>query len=112
MNDSVKPQQIIDFWFSPEVSPHWFRSTPELDRLIRERFESLLQLAAQGGLEHWANNGQGALGLCILLDQFPLNMYRGRRRSFETKQQAVTVTKRAVNDELDRELTDLQKAFL
>lgn len=112
MNDCVTPQQIIDFWFSPEVSPHWFDSTPELDRQIQERFESLLELAAQGGLKDWAKTGQGALGLCILLDQFPLNMYRGQRRSFETEQQAVAVAKRSVAGGLDRELTDSQKAFL
>ena len=112
MNDSVTPQQIIDFWFSPEVSPHWFDSRPELDRLIQERFESLLMLAAEGRLEDWERSAQGALGLCILLDQFPLNMYRGQPRSFETEQQAVAIAKRTVKAGQDRELTDSQKAFL
>lgn len=112
MNDHVTPQQIIDFWFSPEVRPRWFDSTPDLDRLIRERFEATLLLAAQGGLEDWAKTASGALGLCILLDQFPLNMYRGEPRSFETEQQAVAVAKAAVEAGLDRALTDSQKAFL
>lgn len=112
MNDGMTPRQIIDFWFSPEVRPHWFESTPELDRLILERFESLLLLAAQGAMEDWAETGLGALGLCILLDQFPLNMYRGQPRSLETEQQAVAVAKAAVEAGLDRELTDSQKAFL
>jgi uncharacterized protein (DUF924 family) len=112
MNATPTPQQIIAFWFSPEVTPRWFDSTPELDLQIRESFESVLVHAAKGGLNQWGETPEGALALCILLDQFPLNMYRGKRRSFETEQQAVAVTKAAVAAGMDDRLSDSQKAFL
>ena len=34
-------QEIIEFWFSPEVSERWFNSTQEFDRQLTERFESV-----------------------------------------------------------------------
>ena len=112
MNESPTPQQVIAFWFSPEVAPRWFDSTPELDRQIRQRFESLWAQAAASALKHWSETPEGALALCILLDQFPLNMYRGKPASFETEQLAVAVTKAALARGLDEGLPDTHKAFL
>lgn len=112
MNDQITPEQVVDFWFSPEVSPHWFDSTAELDSRIRRRFESLWLEAAGEGLAGWAVTPLGALALCIVLDQFPLNMYRGTPTAFQTEQQAVTVAKRAVEAGLDRQLPQHQLTFL
>ena len=112
MNESPTPQQIITFWFSPEMTPRWFDSTPALDQQIRQRFEPLLVQAAAGALDHWHETPEGALALCILLDQFPLNMYRGDPASFATEQQAVTVTKAALASGLDERLPDAHKSFL
>ena len=37
----LKPQAILDFWFSPEVRSLWFNSTPEFDAQIKEQYEML-----------------------------------------------------------------------
>ncbi len=109
---SISPDRIIDFWFSPEVAPCWFDSTPELDRRIREEFESHWRSANRGELDGWAGTPEGALALCILLDQFPLNMFRGLPEAFSTEQQAVRVAKAAVEEGLDRRLPKAHLAFL
>jgi len=109
---SITPDRIIDFWFSPEVAPRWFDSTPELDRRIREAFEPYWQAASRGELDDWAETAEGALALCILLDQFPLNMFRGEAAAFSTEQQAVRVAKAALEAGLDRRLPKAQLTFL
>ncbi len=47
-------------------------------------------------LSQWKQSAEGALALTIVLDQFPLNMFRGQPQSFATEQQAVAVTKHAI----------------
>jgi uncharacterized protein (DUF924 family) len=104
--------QVLAFWFSGRVRSRWFHSTPQLDREIRERFEPLWRRADAGDLDHWGDTAEGALALAILLDQFPLNMYRGRPESFATEAAARAVADTAIARGLDRELNPEQQAFL
>jgi len=104
--------QILDFWFSSRVKPHWFHSTPELDDEIRERFEALWQQGARGELDPWGETAAGALALVILLDQFPLNMYRGRPEAFSTETRSRTVADAAIARGLDQQLDPEQRSFL
>ena len=52
---------ILDFWFGEPMRRHWFRSTPELDDHIRERYEPLWQRAIGGGLAAWQHSAEGCL---------------------------------------------------
>jgi uncharacterized protein (DUF924 family) len=112
MTAPITPKQILDFWFSPEVAPHWFNSTPELDNQIRTDYQALWEQAAKGELDGWGGTAEGALALCILLDQFPLNMYRGKSQSYSTEQKAVAVAKAALAAGLDKMLPKDRLAFL
>jgi uncharacterized protein (DUF924 family) len=112
MADSFKPSQIIEFWFSPPMARHWFNSTEALDRTIRQRFAGLWSEAANGHLDHWAETAEGALALCVVLDQFPLNMFRGQPAAFRTEQKAVAVTKACVAAGFDKQLPKDRLAFL
>lgn len=103
---------VINFWFDEAVKPLWFNSTPEFDRLLQDRFLSLYQEAATGNLTDWETSAEGALALVIILDQFPLNMFRGQKASFATEAMARDVAKRAIAQHLDSQLTGEQKAFL
>jgi uncharacterized protein (DUF924 family) len=109
---SESPQSIVDFWFSDAVRPLWFKSTTEFDNQLRERFESVWQQAAQGKLNSWVESAKGALALVILLDQIPLNIYRGDARSFSTEAKAREIAGRAIDKGWDTTLPDEQKAFL
>ncbi len=105
-------REILDFWFSDRLRPQWFKSTPELDSEIRERFEEAWGLARAGVYDYWEEDPEGALALVILLDQFPLNMFRGDARSWSTEARAREVAAHAIEQGFDQRLTDEQKVFL
>ena len=104
--------EVIAFWFDDARRPLWFRSTPEFDDLIRSRFEALWRAARAGHLDAWAGSPQGALALVLVLDQFPLNMFRHRAEGFATEAAARHVAATAIEREFDQVLSDAEKAFL
>ena len=112
MKTEITPVDILDFWYEPPMSEHWFTSTPAIDAAILVRYQALWEKAGAGELAAWQESADGCLALCIVLDQFPLNMFRGQARSFSTEQQAVAVTKHAVAQGLDALLPTDRQAFL
>ena len=108
----MSPHDLLQFWFDPERQAHWFNSTPELDREIGARFGALWQQGRDGALAHWEATPEGALALVILLDQFPLNMFRGRPEGFATEAASRGVAARAIERGFDQALDDQGKAFL
>ena len=54
----------------------------------------------------------GALALCILLDQMPRNMFRGMPKAFETDKKALVVAKFALSKGLDQVLSVQKRRFL
>ena len=111
-NHTVGISEINDFWFTPPMSQHWFSSSNEIDRAIRERFEPIWEQAKTGGLDHWKETADGCLALCIVLDQMPLNMFRNEAKSFSTEQQAVAICKAAIEAGMDITLPPEQVPFL
>lgn len=107
-----KAAEILELWFADRVRPRWFHSTPELDREIRERFEALWRRGLAGELDPWSETPEGALALVILLDQFPLNMFRGRPEAFASEAAARRVADAAIARGLDQVLDPEQRAFL
>lgn len=110
MNNQIN--NVLDFWYSDRISKQWFASTPELDAEIRQKFETLWQEAADNQHDDWMQSAEGCLALCIVLDQFPLNMFRGDVNSFSTEQQAVSVSKYAIENGLDEKIPDTKASFL
>jgi len=106
------PQEILDFWFSDEVRKLWFNSTPQFDASLRERFLPLWQQAGRGELDHWQQSAVGCLALVIILDQFPLNMFRAEAQSFATEAQSRGVAQVAIDQGFDQALDASQRAFL
>ncbi len=109
---TVSPREILDFWYADDMPPRWFDSTPQLDAEINRRFKSVWEAAAAGKLEFWRESPDGCLALAIVLDQFPLNMFRGTPESFATERQAIDVAKHAVAKGFDRQLDRNRLAFL
>jgi uncharacterized protein (DUF924 family) len=105
-------QDIIQFWFS-ETEPHqWFDKNDEFDALIRARFLMNYEMACEGLCDHWQNEADGALALCIVLDQFPRNMFRGDTQSFASDEKALFTAKNAVSKGFDKILKPLKRGFL
>ena len=106
------PEDILNFWFSEDVKPFWFKKNAEFDREIKQRFSNTYQLAKVGALEAWCKTAEDILALIIVLDQFPRNMFRNTPQAFATDDQAVELTKYAVARNFQQELSTKQQAFL
>ena len=102
MIESKNPEDILDFWFSERVKPFWFKKDAEFDREIQNKFLATYNLAAADELNHWKNNSYAILALIILLDQFPRNMFRDSPQAFATDEQAVQLTKYALQQKCPR----------
>lgn len=105
-------QAVLDFWFADSSKPLWFRSTPEFDARIREQFAATWLSAQTGKLDHWADSADGTLALVILLDQFPLNMYREDARRYSTEALSRKIAERAIAQGWDHLMSAEQKSFL
>jgi len=105
-------QDLIEFWFSEEASNHWFNSTKAFDRTLSEAYEDTWVEAKQGKLDYWRQSAVGSLALIIVLDQLPLNMFRGQAKSFSTEAQSREVAYVAIEKDFDQELPSNQKSFM
>jgi len=112
MTQAQDIQDVLDYWYSPRLAKHWFASTPALDDEIRQRYQALWQRAASGELDAWCETPDGALALAIVLDQLPLNMFRGNPQAFATEQRAVAVARQAVGRGDDQRLPRDRVQFL
>ena len=73
---------IIKFWFKDIDSKKWFEKDDNFDQLLKERFNSLVDLALDDNLLDWDINIKGNLALILLLDQFTRNIYRNTPKAF------------------------------
>ena len=106
------PADVVAFWFAPDVQPLWFAATPDFDEQLRARFLTTYRAAAAGQLADWDTTAEGALALVIVLDQFPLNLFRGQPESFATEAAARVVADRAIARGFDQALPPEQRQFL
>jgi Uncharacterized protein conserved in bacteria len=109
---SGRVEAILDFWFAPGMEKRWFAADAALDRDLAERFGPDLTEAAGGGLDHWVDTAEGALALVILLDQFPRNLFRGKRQAFAFDGHALAIAEAALLRGHDRGLAPLRRRFL
>ena len=103
---------VLNFWFSEGVKPNWFIKDFEFDKLITQKFENIYLMAKIEKLDQWTQTPEGCLALIIALDQFPRNMFRDLPQSFETDSKALSLTKYALDNKMDKNLNSEQKQFL
>ena len=94
-------EEVLAFWRAAGPDK-WFSKDDAFDEACRERFLLTHEAAARGELNQWELVPEGALALCLLLDQFPRNMFRGTRRAYRTDPVAVDVADRAIERKHDR----------
>ncbi|PCH99677.1 MAG: hypothetical protein COB76_05165 [Alphaproteobacteria bacterium] len=103
---------ILNFWFSEIKPAQWFQKSVAFDADIIARFEPDYKMALQGIYDGWQGDEKGALALCILLDQFPRNMYRDTPQAFASDARALEIAKEAVSKGYDTLLSTQEKTFL
>ena len=117
----MTPTQVVDFWLgsAPDdlesvtrASKRWYITDDGFDAEIRDRFGAAIDQAQRGVFADWAETPEGALGLVILLDQFPRNAYRGTADAFIGDPVALAVAGSAVECGFDTELVCPGRAFL
>ena len=74
---------MIAFWKAagPEK---WFARDEAFDAAFKDRFLDAHMAGARRELDGWMETADGALGLLILLDQVPRNIFRGTAHQFAT----------------------------
>lgn len=94
---------VLDFWFGAgngtppnEAREFWFKSTPELDAEIRDRFQETFDLANAGAFDERVETSDDYLAMILIFDQFPRNMFRGTPGAFATDDKALEWAKSAV----------------
>ncbi len=108
----VTPKSILDYWYSDNSKQHWFASTPQIDQEIKDKFEVTWQAASRHELDDWCDTADGCLALVIVLDQLPLNMYRGQEISFSTEAQARNMARLAIQKGFDKHIAKDKLSFL
>jgi uncharacterized protein (DUF924 family) len=118
-------RSVREFWFGKlPLSPgalgermgFWFGEdnlvlTAQRDEEIRARFGGLLERAAGGQLESWADGPRRRLSLIILLDQFPRNLFRGGARAFAFDEKALALTLSGMQSGADAALDAVERIF-
>ncbi|MBR0654535.1 DUF924 family protein [Plastoroseomonas arctica] len=95
----VTPPQagaVVRFWRDAGPSL-WFAKDPAFDRHFRDSFLDLHEAASRGLHDVWLRTAKGALGLVLLLDQFPRNAFRGTPRMYSTDVHALRIAGAAVD---------------
>jgi uncharacterized protein (DUF924 family) len=109
---SLKPEDVLHFWFEELSTKQWFSRSDSTDALIRERFALLHARATACELYGWRTNAEGRLAEIIILDQFSRNLFRDDPRAFAQDAMALMLAQEAVALGLDLKLAPAQKAFL
>jgi len=104
--------EIIHFWFDETDPRVWFQRSDEFDAEIRERFAMTYDMAKDGLCNNWAIDAEGSLALCLVLDQFPRRIFRGKAAEFETDEKALLTAKQAISKGFDKLLTPLKRFYL
>lgn len=97
----LDPRDFTRFWKEAGFAA-WFRKDDAFDQRLRERFLSLHEEVAEGGIDQWMEDAELALGAVLLLDQFPRNAFRGDKRMFATDARARSMADRALSAGFDQ----------
>ena len=113
--------RVLAFWYdetTPDLAADgdyrmaWFTKDEAFDQAIREGFEADVARAASGELHALRDTAEGCLVLCVLMDQFPRNLYRGSPQAFATDAKALGIARHAVAQGFDKQLGKTRRMFL
>jgi uncharacterized protein (DUF924 family) len=105
-----QPGDVVAFWRDAGLS-RWFKKDDAFDLAFRNRFLAAHEAAARGELDAWSRSAEGALALCILLDQFPRNAFRGSARMFATDAKAREIARGAIDAGFDSQVDGSLRQF-
>lgn len=105
----MNPSDVVAFWLN--AGPRaWFAKDNAFDAQCRA-FEAAHHAAARNELSDWEAHAEGALALCLLLDQIPRNIYRNSAHSYATDGLARAIAARAIAQSFDTATDENLRAF-
>jgi uncharacterized protein (DUF924 family) len=116
----IDSETILTYWFgakpdqaalAKDRADLWWSKNNEVDRDIRQRFESSVQLAGEGKLNSWLIEPRGRLALIILTDQLPRNIYRDSPQAFAFDTRALEWSLDGIEASVDRLLRPIERVF-
>ena len=116
----IDSETILTYWFgakpdqaalAKDRADLWWSKNNEVDRDIRQRFESSVQLAGEGKLNSWLIEPRGRLALIILTDQLPRNIYRDSPQAFAFDTRALEWSLDGIESSVDRLLRPIERVF-
>ncbi len=105
-------QEVISFWFEETMPQQWFQKSESFDTEIRERFLVTYEMAKKDLCADWTREADGILALCLVLDQFPRNMFRESPKAFETDAKILLIVKEALHKGYDALLNPVKRKFM
>lgn len=106
----MQPREVVTFWRSAGRRK-WFSGGAEFDTACRTRFEAAHFAVSRREFDDWAHTAEGALALCLLLDQIPRNIFRHSGHAFATDGLALHYAHQAIKGGLDLEIEPELRAF-
>ena len=107
----MQPNDVLEFWFN-QPAAHWFRKNAGFDAAIRARFGATIDVALDGGLRAWDEQGAtGVLARILVLDQFTRNAWRDTPTSFAGDALALAAALGLVDSGAHLDLTPQQRSF-
>lgn len=110
MSNSAANPAIVDFWRNAGPSK-WFAKDAAFDVALRERFLDAHFAAARREHEALIDDADGALGLILLLDQVPRNVFRGSAQAFASDALARAYAERAIASGFDLRVDPALRIF-
>ncbi|MEM8654770.1 MAG: DUF924 family protein [Pseudomonadota bacterium] len=92
----TSPDDVLSFWLDECGPEAWYKTDPDLDQTICDRFGSTWVAATEGKFALWLTYPSGALAYIILTDQFSRNMFRDGGAAFSTDKAALAAAKSAI----------------
>lgn len=120
MPETITPATILEFWFGHHAGDVataqaqrklWWSKDAAVDAGMRARFGALVEAAAQGAHDDWANDPHGRLALILLFDQFPRNIHRDMPQAFAHDARALELALAGIAACADQKLRPIERVF-
>ncbi|MEE9447009.1 MAG: DUF924 family protein [Arenicellales bacterium] len=108
----MNANDIITYWFKTLKPKDWFVKNTELDAYIRRNYSIIHASIEKDEQAHWRESDAGRLAEIIVLDQFSRNMFRGKAEAFAFDEQALALSKAAIDAGSHMRLTQVEINFL
>jgi uncharacterized protein (DUF924 family) len=107
----MRPERIIDFWFTAHGEDQWFTRDPKFDAAVKKHFLKTYEAVAAGEAIDWRADPLGRLAEIIVLDQFARNMFRDSPRAFALDPKAHVLAQEALRMNADKVLDRRERRF-